>query len=165
MSEVAEAATVRILLADFANADPARKLNIIGGGISLIGFDANLKATMPYAVVARIAFPPKFVGESPAVELALEHEDGTPVALPGPMGSQLLRVGSADALKPAVIPNADVPPNVLWPNVSFAMHFSNGLPLEPHKVYTWRVKIDHYTRAEWTETFYVFTPSPGAVIG
>lgn len=165
MSEVADAANVRILLADFVNTDPAGKLNIIGGGISMVGVDPNLKSTIPHAVVARIAFPPKYVGDSPAIELALEHDDGTPVALPNPMGPQLLRVGAADALKPAVMPNTDVPPNAVWPSVQFAMFFSNGLPLEPNRVYTWRVKIDHDTREEWTEKFYVFTPSSGPVVG
>ncbi len=165
MSEAADDASVRILIADFVNTDAAGKLNIVGGGISMVGFDANLKATIPHAVVARIAFPPKYVGDSPAVELALERDDGSLVALPNPMGPQFLRVGSADALKPAVVQGVDVPPHAVWPSVHFAMFFSGGLPLDPGKVYTWRVKVDHDTREGWTENFFVFVPSSGPVIG
>ena len=57
MSDAADAATVRILLADFANADSASKLNIIGGGICLIGFDPNLRSTIPHPVVCQDCFP------------------------------------------------------------------------------------------------------------
>ena len=63
------------------------------------------------------------------------------------------------------MPGANVPPDAVWPNFSFALHFATGLLLEPNRVYTWRVKVDHETREEWTEKFYVFTPSPGAVLG
>jgi len=165
MSEVADAAVVSVLLADFANADPANKLNVIGGGITMLGFDPNIGATRPHAVVARISFPPKFVGESPALELALEHDDGSLVTLPGPMGPQFLRVGTADALKPVVVQGANVPPNTLRPSSQFVMYFASGLPLEPNRHYIWRVKIDHDTREEWTETFYVLTADPGPVYG
>lgn len=166
MSEAADAAIVRILLADFANADPANKLNLIGAGITMIGIVPNTNATVPHAVVAKVSFPPKFVGESPAVELALEHADGTLVTLPGPTGEpQLLRVGHAQALKPAVAPNVDVPPNTVRPSHQLVMYFSNGLPLEPNSLYAWRVKIDHETCDEWTETFYVATATTPPVIG
>jgi hypothetical protein len=165
MSDVAEAAIVSVLLADFANADPANKLNVIGGGITMLGFDSNTRTTMPHAVVARIAFPPQFVGESPALELALEHDDGSLVTLPGPMGPQFLRVGTADALKPTVVQGANIPPDTLRPSTQFVMYFASGLPLEPNKRYIWRVKVDHHTREEWTETFYVLTAAPGPVYG
>lgn len=165
MSDAADAAIVRVLLADFANADPAGKLNIIGGGISVMSFDANTGATVPHAVVAKVSFPPQFVGESPAVELALEKDDGSLVAMPGPAGPQFLRVGAAHALQPAVMPNAEVPPNTVRPSNQFVMYFASGLPLAPNRRYIWRVKIDHDTREEWTETFYVVTAAPGAVIG
>lgn len=165
MSDAADAAIVRILLADYANADPANKLNIIGAGISLLGFVPSTNATVPHAVVASISFPPKFVGESPAIELALERDDGSLIQMPGTGERQFLRVGQALALKPAVVQNADVPPNTVRPSQQFVMYFASGLPLEPNRLYTWRVKIDHDTRDEWTETFYVVTAAPTAVLG
>ncbi|ETW25866.1 hypothetical protein [Mycobacterium gastri] len=166
MSDAADAAIVRVMLADFANVtDPGSKLNIIGGGIVMMGYDPNIGATAAHAVVAKISFPPEFIGESPAVELALEHDDGSLVTLPGPMGPQFLRVGVADALKPAVVPGANVPPNTVRSSKQFVMYFASGLPLEPNKRYRWRIKIDHETRDEWTETFYVFTADAGPVIG
>jgi hypothetical protein len=165
MSEAADEAIVRILLADFANADSANKLNIIGAGITMIPFVPATNQTAPHAVVAKVSFPPRFVGESPAVELALEHDDGTLVTLPGQTGQQFLRVGHAQALKPAVSANVEVPPNTVRPSHQFVMHFANGLPLQPNRLYTWRIKIDHDTREEWTETFYVTTATPAPVIG
>ncbi|MGB8382996.1 MAG: hypothetical protein WCG47_17400 [Dermatophilaceae bacterium] len=76
MSEAADAAIVRVMLADFANASE-NKLNIVGGGITMMMFDSNIGATIPHAVIATVAFPPQFVGEAPAVELALEKADGS----------------------------------------------------------------------------------------
>ena len=71
MSEAADAAIVRVMLADFANAGRDHKLNIVGGAITMMPFDPNIGATVPHAVIATVAFPPQFVGEMPAVELAL----------------------------------------------------------------------------------------------
>jgi len=45
------------------------------------------------------------------------------------------------------------------------LYFASGLPLSPNRTYTWRVKVDHHTREEWTEKFYVLTPDPGPVVG
>ncbi|CNK07885.1 Uncharacterised protein [Mycobacterium tuberculosis] len=59
----------------------------------------------------------------------------------------------------------NVPPNTVRPSHQFVMHFANGLPLQPNKRYTWRVRVDHDTHDEWTETFYVLTADPGAVFG
>ncbi len=165
MSDAADAAIVRILLADFANADPVNKLNIIGAGITMIGLVPNTVATVPHAVVATISFPPKFVGESPAVELALEHDDGTLVTIQGPAGPQFLRVGHAQALKPTVVQDVDMPPNAVRPSHQFVMYFASGLPLEPNRSYTWRVRIDHDTHDAWTETFYVATAATPPVLG
>ena len=101
----------------------------------------------------------------PAVELALEHDDGTLVTLQGPAGPQFLRVGHAQALKPAVVQNVDVPPNAVRPSHQFVMYFASGLPLEPNRSYTWRVRIDHDTHDAWTETFYVATAATPPVLG
>ena len=165
MSEAADAAIVRVMLADFANAGSENKLNIVGGGITMMMFDPNIGATVPHAVIATVAFPSQFVGEAPAVELALENADGSLVALPTPEGPQFLRVGAADALKPAVVPHAHVPSDAVRLSKQFIMFFASGLPLAPNQGYTWRIKIDHDTRDEWTEKFYVFTADPGPVIG
>jgi hypothetical protein len=67
MSDAADSAIVRILLADFASADPVNTLNIIGAGITMIGLVPNTVATVPHAAVATISFPPIFVGKSPGV--------------------------------------------------------------------------------------------------
>jgi hypothetical protein len=165
MSEAADSAKAEVWLADFCNVDGAGKLNVVGGGITMIGVNPALGVTTPFAVVARVSFAPKFVGESPAVELALERDDGSLVMVPGPTGPQYVRVGSAGPLKPAVAPGAHVPPNTIRPSTQFVMHFANGLPLEVDHAYMWRVKIDHDTCEKWTEIFYVVRADPQPVTG
>lgn len=64
-----------------------------------------------------------------------------------------------------VVPGVNVPPNTVRSSKQFVMYFASGLPLEPNKRYRWRIKIDHETRDEWTETFYVFNADAGPVIG
>jgi hypothetical protein len=165
MSDAADSAIVQVVLADYANNDSGGKLNIIGGGITMLGLDPNSHITVPHAVVARISFAPRYIGESPAVELALESDDGSLVSIQGQGGAQFLRVGAANALKPAVVPGATVPLTAVRPSAQMLMYFANGLPLEPNRSYTWRVRIDHETRDAWTETFYVLTMDPDPVIG
>jgi hypothetical protein len=80
------------MLADFANSGADGKLNIIGGGITMMAFDPNVGATIPHAVIATVAFPPRFVGEAPAIELALQNDDGSLVTLSTPGGQQFLRI-------------------------------------------------------------------------
>jgi hypothetical protein len=170
MSEVADTAHVRLLLADYASVDPQGKLNIIGGGIIITGFNAEGGVTAPFAVVAVAAFDPRFAGESPAVEVLLEQENGDVVTMPGPVGSlgepQHLRVGASDPLSaPAAPPGMHIPPTAVRLRKQFVLYFAAGLPLAPGHAYTWRVKIDHETRDEWTETMYVPAVGSGPVIG
>lgn len=170
MSEVAASAHVHMMLADFANFDASRKINVIGGGLTVIGFDAGSGATAPHAIVATVTFGTEFIGETPAIELALEHDDGSIVALPSPAGPlgepQFLRVGTADPLKPSVLPgNVTIPHDAIRPRAHFVMYFANGLPLALGHSYTWRIKIDHETRDEWTTTFHVPAPPATPVIG
>jgi len=86
MSDAGDSAHVQILLADYAVADAAGKLTVVGGGISVAGSTPNTGLTAAFAVVAVVTFDPAFVGESPAVELLLEDQHGQPVAQPGAVG-------------------------------------------------------------------------------
>jgi hypothetical protein len=98
-----------------------------------------------------------------------ERDDGSLVTLPGPGGlePQFLRVGAADTLKSAVVsvPGVIVPLDAIRPRAQFVMYFANGLPLPPGRKYTWRVRVDHETRDEWTETFLIPALDAGPVVG
>jgi hypothetical protein len=162
MSDASDSAHVRIVIADYAVADPTGKLTMVGAGIGITGINPATGQTAPLAVVAIIDFDPKFIGESPAVELALETSEGQLVALPGQPGP--LRVGTSEKLNPTLLPGANVPNHAVRPKATILMMFQNGLPLTAGTGYLWRVRVDQDTRPEWTETIYVPTASAGPVL-
>ncbi|BBZ22147.1 hypothetical protein [Mycolicibacter hiberniae] len=167
MSDAAESAHVSLLMADYANVDPQGKLNIVGGGITGLGCEvASGAVTAPHAVVAVVSFGAEFVGESPAVELSLEDENGALVELPGSAGvPEFLRVGHVGQLEPLRLQGLYIPKDAVRPSVQFVMHFATGLPLPPGHRYVWRVRVDHETKAEWTYVFYVPEPASPPVLG
>jgi hypothetical protein len=164
MSEASESAHVRLFLADYAVADAAGKITLVGGGISIVGINPATGTTAPFAAIAVVSFDPKHIGETPAVELGLEDEHGRLVVFEGP--NTPLRIATAEKLSPPALPHGvHVPNDAVRPKTQTLMQFQNGLPLQPGNGYLWRVWVDQDTRPEWTETLYVATASPGAVFG
>lgn len=165
MSEVADAATVRLLIADYASVDAAGKLNVIGGGIAALGFLPNVGQTSPFALVVWITVPPEHYNADCAVEIVLEDSAGNPVSLPGPVGeAQVVRVGQAVRFEePKLLPG--VPRYTLRSRTQWVLAFSTGLPLPVGQRYVWRAKIDHQTRDDWTEEFVLPGLTPGPVLG
>jgi hypothetical protein len=163
MSDVSDSAHVRIFIADYAVADPVTgKITMVGGGIGVCNLNPATGSTAPLSVVAIADFDPKFIGESPAVELALETSEGQLITLPGQPGP--LRVGVSEKLNPTQMPGADIPNHAARPKATILMQFMNGLPLAAGNGYRWRVTIDQVTHDEWTETIYVPTASAGPVL-
>lgn len=165
MSEVAGDATVRLLIADFAKVDDAGKLNVIGGGVTALGYVHELGATAAFAVVMSVTVPARHVNAECSAELVLEDSAGNPVSLPGPAGEgQLMRIGQAiQFVEPRSlpgIPRLELPIRQQW-----VVAFANGLPLSVGQRYVWRVKIDHETRDWWTEEFFVLGARQGPVLG
>lgn len=169
MTDVAESAHVRLLLADYAAVDSAGKINIIGAGIEVLAFDDQRNASVPFTVVARVSFGPQFAGQRPAIELQLEHQNGDLVALPSPVGGvaqpQYVRVAASGPLETPAVPGLYIPPGVMRPHANVVLNFANGLPLITRQIYRWRIKIDHVERDEWTTLFYMPVPAGGAVVG
>lgn len=165
MSEVADDARVRLLLADYAAVDAAGKLNIIGGGITAIGYVKDTGLTAAFAVVVLIMVPSQHLGAECSVELVLEDEAGNPVSLPGPAGeAQTMRIGRViQFTEPKALPG--VPRLALGIRHQLVLGFANGLPLPVGQRYAWRVKIDHDSKGDWIEDFFVPGPPPGFVIG
>ena len=127
MSEVAADATVRLLIADYAAVDATAKLNIIGGGISVIGYVQQAGTTSPFALVVSISVPPKHYNADCVVEIILEDSTGTAVSLPTPTGeSQIMRIGQAVHLEePKLMPG--IPRHELRARTQFVIGFAAGL--------------------------------------
>lgn len=168
MSDVGESARVQILLADYAVA-AGGKLTVVGGGISVAAVTPSTGLTAPFAVIATVSFDPTFLGESPAVELQLEDQNGQLVEIPGAVGpvgqAQYMRVGTSNQLKPSMDQHQHIPTDATRPKVQILLNFQSGLALSPGMRYTWRVRIDGNSRDEWTEWLYVSTPAPGVALG
>ena len=88
MSEVFERASVSLILADYAVVDQLGKLQLVGGGLQIIGRDHAQGVSAAFALVVTMEFPPEVFNEQYAVEVVLEDVNGAPV------DSSLLRTAS-----------------------------------------------------------------------
>ena len=84
MSEVFEQADVALMLADYAVADQMGKLQVVGGGLQIVGRDHATGNSAAFALVVSLAFPPQVFNEQYAFEVVLEDEAGAPVELGHP---------------------------------------------------------------------------------
>jgi hypothetical protein len=168
MSEISDAARVQIFLADHAVADPNNKINALGVGFQVTAVQAN-GFTAPCAVVAIAEFPPRFVGDDLAMELALYNDANELVTAPGLMGDAAtpLRFGQNVVLQRPVVslPGVTIPQGAVWPRHQLVAAFQTGVPLAVGRGYEWRVSIDSVTKPDWTVGFYVPAPSGGLVVG
>jgi hypothetical protein len=168
MSEISDAARVQIFLADHAVADPNNKINALGVGFQVTPLQAN-GFTAPCAVVAIAEFPPRFVGEDLAMELALYNDTDELVTAPGLMGDAAtsLRFGQNVVLQRPVValPGVTIAPGAVWPRHQLVAAFQNGVPLAIGRSYEWRVSIDSVTKPDWMAGFYVPAPAGGVVVG
>ena len=115
---------VNLLLADSAQV-VGGKLYLLGGGWSAIGPDPT-----PFAFAMLIEVPWNEANQRFRFKLELLSEDGQPVAMPTPQGEQ-----------PLVLDGA------------FEVGRPPQLPLEPDRVYAWRLSIDDETEDDWRRTF------------
>ena len=168
MSEVSDKVTVNLLIADYAGADQSGKLNVIGGGIQVVGFDPQTGVTAPFAVVAELQFPSQVFNEDYSFELILEDAGDEAVTLPGivPGGEhQTMRIGHNAKVEEPSFPGRNVPRRSLPSRANWVINLNTGIPLPPGQVYHWRVKIDLDTRDDWSLPFFVDGPQPPPVIG
>ncbi|MBV9312615.1 MAG: hypothetical protein JO100_02510 [Pseudonocardia sp.] len=173
MSNVSDSAVVRIFVAQYIAADAASKLNMIGGGLLLIGlqppnFGAGEGNTVPFGIGFSVSVGRELYGEECSIEVVLEDLQGHPVQVPTPdgKGRQALRVAQNHTFEePTFPPGTGVPRGVLLSRVQWVLMFPGGLALPTGAAYQWRVKIDHESRDEWTERFYVPAARGPVVIG
>jgi hypothetical protein len=158
VTEISDNARVIVLLADFANQDPANKINLLGAHWNITGVQPN-GATSPQAVVIFIELPPHFQGKDFTVSVALLDEAGSPVDVPSPSGErQPLRLRQPFRVER---PEVGVPPDVPS-RIQAILNFHTGIPLTANRQYRWQVEIDDISRPEWEAGFYVVGPPPGA---
>jgi len=138
-----------LLLADFAQVADG-KLNIIGGGWSVIG-----PMPVPSAVAVKIQVPWDQTNVKHTVALELKDEDGAPVTFPTPMGPQPVKIEGALEVgrPPGVRPGTPL---------EAPMAFNVGpLPLTPDRRFTWVLTIDDESHEDWQVSFSTRALPPG----
>lgn len=138
MSAASDQATVFLTMADFANTDVGGKLNVVGGHVTTLGYDSEMALTAPFTLVAEVVGTRELVHQEFAFELTLTDRDGKTVELPGPAGSQQMRIGQAMSF---TAPSPD-PKGWLDPRETVVFNFANGLPLTVNSAYAWFARID-----------------------
>lgn len=152
-----------MILGDYANADSAGKVNILGAGWQVAPLQPT-GFTPPHALAALIAAPPRYYDQEFAVTITLRDEAGQPVQVPGPIGEpQTLRVQQIlKAERPAApgMLTMDKP----WAQAKVMVNFLNGLPLQGSHLYTWDLEIEGTPNPAWAVSFFVAGPA-SPVIG
>lgn len=163
MSEVAASADVSVVMADFANTDAAGKLNVVGGNVRVVGFDAMQGVTSRFAVAITVTVPESVLPTDLAVEIALVS-GGEVVSLQGPAEPQPIRVAqTADLAINNGLPKAIR--DHVGASHSMVMDFASGLPLVPGRGYSWRVRIDGDSDHDVEYQFGVMGPPAPPVFG
>ncbi len=140
MSEIAADADLSIWVADFASLDAVGKLNMLGGGVVLIGFDALQGVTTRFTVLGRVRVPAKYTPVDVPIELTLLDELGDVVTVGAP-APQPIRVAQVAKLeKPNVVGMPTLPAEL--PAQHFIALDIQGLPLQPGRVYSWSLRVD-----------------------
>ena len=162
MSEIADRVNAQLLMADFANIDGTGKLNIVGGGVRVLGLDEGAETTSAFAVILVVESP--ISGDSPALELLLTTATGQLYKIPtGNGGSQAVRISqNIDFAEPAV-PGVQIPRGAVPSAAQVVLNFSNGLPLRAGYAYQFRAQLDHELVASYS--FFVPARPAQPVIG
>lgn len=164
MSEISDLIRGSIMLADYAVTDAVGKVNVIGGGLSVIGFDLNQGITTPFTVYASLTCPIPAPDSSAAVEVALVDASGNPVAVAGPTGEgQVVRIAQNVEFAAPVIPGLQIPRGAIESASQIIVNFGNGIPLGVGQAYAFRLSVDGDVKA--SAAFFVPGPIAGPVIG
>ena len=168
MSEVFDRAAVSLVLADYAVSDELGKLQLIGGGLQIIGRDHGTGMSAAFALVVSIVFPAEVFHEQYAFEVVLEDDSGRPLELADPPAgavSPLIRYGQTLQVEEPNFRGRGVPRRALPARTHVVLSFNTGLPLPAGRVLSWRARIDGESRQHWTLPFFVPGPSAPPVLG
>ena len=163
-----EKAALSLILADFAVADQLGKLQMVGGGLQLVGRDHTTGASAAFALVVSLTFPPELFNEQYAFEVVLEDTAGNPLELAESAavpGSRVMRFGQTLQIEEPNFRGSGVPRRSLPTRSHVVLYFNTGLPLPPGRVLVWRARIDGESKPDWTVPFFVPAPPPAPVLG
>lgn len=162
MSDIADRVTAQLQMADFANIDSAGKLNVVGGGVRILGLDEGSGTTSAFTVILTVESP--LSGDSPALELLLTTATGQLYKIPsGDGSSQAVRISqNIDFAEPG-IPGIKIPKGAIPSTAQIVLNFSNGLPLRTGYSYQFRAQLDHELVASYS--FYVPAKPTLPVVG
>lgn len=168
MSDVYDAATVTMLMSDFAVTDGLNKLQVVGGGLQVVGRDHKKGLTKSFALVVTMTFNPSTINEQYAFEAILENPDGTPAQMDGPKGTGtggVMRFGQTLQVEEPNFRGAGVPRHALPPRTQMVLYFNTGLPLPAGRVLHWTARIDGESKPGWSLPFFVTAPPAAPVLG
>lgn len=162
MSDVFDAATVTLMMSDFAVTDGLNRLQVIGGGLQVVGRDHKKGVSSAFALTVTMSFDPAVINEQYAFEIVLENPDGTPATLGE---GNVMRFGQTLQVEEPNFRGAQVPRHALPPRTQMVLYFNTGLPLPAGRVLVWRARIDGDSRRDWVLPFFVTAPPAGPVLG
>lgn len=166
MSAIAQTARVSVVLGDFALADAAGKVNLLGGGWQVTAIDPQTGMTSAHAVVVIVDVAPDHYDEEFSLEVALYGPGEAVAEVPGPTGQPTpLRIGQNVVANKPMVPGLSVPKDALWSHTQAILNFPGGLALAAGATYTWKARIDNDSSREWASTFYVAGRPPQPVVG
>ncbi len=168
MSDVYDAASVSLMLADYAVTDPLNKLHVVGGGLQVVTRNHGSGVTSAFALVTTMTFTSAVINEQYAFEIVLENPDGSPTELANPSADspgKVMRFGQTLQVEEPQFRGAGVPRHTLPPRAQVVLYFNTGLPLPAGRALVWRARIDGDSRTDWGVPFYVQGPPTGPVLG
>lgn len=159
MSEISDNCTSSIAVADYCAVDGSGKANIIGAGVSYLGFDFQSGVSAPFGLLVTVSSPlPSNRENQASLELVLQDGAGEEVKVAGPSGPTTVRVAQIIEFNMGRIAGTEPPPKNFPVTSMSAFQFYNGLPLVPGMEYKWTVKIDGVEKA----AVFVLVPKPSA---
>lgn len=165
MSEIAANAKVNLAMADFAADDAAGKVNVIGKGVAVVGYNPQQNISTPFVLVCDVWLPTAQLPVEFPIEVALLDQAGEVVDLPTPAGTQKLRIAHVADMKYPTGPISNATSKHIGGRHNLTVNFNTGLPLAPNGLYTWRVEIDGDEDYKWTYPFAVAGPPSAPVLG
>lgn len=162
MSDASEKISAFVFLADYIASEQASgKLNIIGGNVSLIGFNTQAGVTTPFFVGVILRGDHSLNGEEFTFEISLVDDTGEPVSLPGPVEPQVMRIGQNMQFRA----NPEFAKKGLPVEENVVVGFDTGLPLRPGETYAWKVRIDGNHDDDWKVVFHIPSGTQMPVVG
>jgi hypothetical protein len=133
-----------ILLADAAAQDSSGKIHVLG-----LGWSTTTTPLPPQAVIILFKVPWDQANRVHRFEIELVDADGHSVTTTGPVGEQPIKVaGDFESGRPAGLPAGTPLDGALTLNIG------GGLALSPGR-YTWNLKINGFSREDWSTSFLV----------